>query len=147
MPGSKEWSVAFTGLLNTVRVHMQIDIGFGDVVTPGPERFIYPTLLDFPAPILSGYSLETVMAEKLQAHVQLRILNTRMKDYFDLWLLSQQPELNRETLATAIERTFSNRKIEIDKTLLDFPLNLATIRPSRCNEGFSETLRTYRGTR
>lgn len=108
--------VAFTGLLNAARVHMQIDIGFGDVVTPGPERLTYPTLLDFPAPILSGYSRETVMAEKLQALVQLRMLNTRMKDYFDLWLLSQQPELNRETLTTAIERTFSNRKMEIDKT-------------------------------
>src|ERR1700722_9267051 len=108
--------VAFTGLLNAARVHMQIDIGFGDVVTPGPERLTYPTLLDFPAPILSGYSRETVMAEKLQALVQLRMLNTRMKDYFDLWLLSQQPQLNRETLATAIEHTFRNRKMEIDKT-------------------------------
>lgn len=107
--------VAFTGLLNAARVHMQIDIGFGDVVTPGPERFTYPTLLDFPAPILSGYSRETVMAEKLQALVQLQMLNTRMKDYFDLWLLSQQPQLNRETLAAAIERTFRNRKMEIDK--------------------------------
>lgn len=76
------------GLLNAARLHMQIDIGFGDVVTPGPERLTYPTLLDFPAPILSGYSWETVMAEKLQALVQLRMLNTRMKDYFDLWLLS-----------------------------------------------------------
>jgi predicted nucleotidyltransferase component of viral defense system len=112
----------FLGTVDTARVHMQIDIGFGDVVTPGPEQLTYPTLLDFPAPILSGYSRETVMAEKLQALVQLRMLNTRMKDYFDLWLLSRQPELNKETLRTAIERTFKNRKMEIEKT----PIGLST---------------------
>jgi predicted nucleotidyltransferase component of viral defense system len=112
----------FTGTVDAARVHMQIDIGFGDVVTPGPEQLTYPTLLDFPAPILAGYSRETVMAEKLQALVQLRMLNTRMKDYFDLWLLSQQPELNKETLRTAIERTFKNRKMEIDQA----PIGLST---------------------
>ncbi len=106
--------VTFTGQLENARVPMQIDIGFGDVVTPGPERLTYPTLLDFPAPVLSGYSRETVMAEKLQALTQLRMANTRMKDYFDLWLLSRQPELNKDTLRTAIERTFSNRNMEID---------------------------------
>jgi hypothetical protein len=74
----------------------------------------YPTLLDFPAPVLSGYSRETVIAEKLQALVQLRMLNTRMKDYFNLWLLTRQPELNKEVLGTAIKRTFANRGMEID---------------------------------
>ena len=85
-------------------------------MTPGPEKLIYPTILDFPAPTLSGYSRETVVAEKLQALVQLRLLNTRMKDYFDLLLLSRQPELNKEVLATAIKRTFANRGMEIDAT-------------------------------
>jgi predicted nucleotidyltransferase component of viral defense system len=112
----------FRGTVDTARVHMQVDIGFGDVVTPGPEQLTYPTLLDFPAPILSGYSRETVMAEKLQALVHLRMVNTRMKDYFDLWLLSRQPELNKGTLRTAIERTFQNRNIEIEKT----PIGLST---------------------
>ncbi len=93
---------------------MQIDIGFGDVMTPGPETLTYPTILDFPAPTLSGYSRETVVAEKLQALVQLRMVNTRMKDYFDLWLLTRQPELNKEVLATAIKRTFANRGMVID---------------------------------
>jgi hypothetical protein len=55
-----------------------------------------------------------VVAEKLQALVQLRLLNTRMKDYFDLWLLARQPGLNKEVLATAIKRTFANRGMEID---------------------------------
>lgn len=104
----------FIGRVDTARVHMQIDIGFGDVMTPGPETLTYPTILDFPAPTLSGYSRETVVAEKLQALVQLRMLNTRMKDYFDLWLLTRQPELNKEILGTAIKRTFANRGMEID---------------------------------
>ncbi len=62
----------FIGRVDSARVFMQIDIGFGDVMTPGPEKIIYPTILDFPAPTLSGYSRETVVAEKLQALVQLR---------------------------------------------------------------------------
>jgi predicted nucleotidyltransferase component of viral defense system len=99
----------FIGRVDSARVHMQIDIGFGDVMTPGPETLTYPTILDFPAPTLSGYNRETVVAEKLQALVQLRMLNTRMKDYFDLWLLTGQPELNKEVLGTAIKRTFANR--------------------------------------
>jgi hypothetical protein len=105
----------FIGRVDSACVHMQIDIGFGDVMTPGPEQLIYPTILDFPAPTLSGYSRETVVAEKLQALVQLRLLNTRMKDYFDLWLLTRQPELNRKVLVTAIKRTFANRGMKIDK--------------------------------
>jgi hypothetical protein len=104
----------FNGKVDAARIHMQVDIGFGDVVTPGPERLNYPTILDFPAPRLSGYSRETVMAEKLQALTQLRLTNTRMKDYFDLWLLSRQPELNKATLRIAIERTFENRKMAIE---------------------------------
>jgi hypothetical protein len=104
----------FAGRVDAARIHMQIDIGFGDVVTPGPERLSYPTILDFPAPLLSGYSRETVMAEKLQALTQLRMANTRMKDYFDLWLLSRQPELNKAILREAIERTFENRKMGIE---------------------------------
>ena len=104
----------FVGRVDSARVHMQIDIGFGDVMTPGPETLTYPTILDFPAPTLSGYSRETVVAEKLQALVHLRMLNTRMKDYFDLWLLTRQPELNREVLVEAIKRTFANRGIELD---------------------------------
>jgi hypothetical protein len=105
----------FVGRVDRARVHMQIDIGFGDVMTPGPETLTYPTLLDFPAPVLSGYSRETVIAEKLQALVQLRMLNTRMKDYFDLWLLTRQAELSKDILSTAIKRTFANRGMEIDR--------------------------------
>jgi len=123
--------IEFIGRVDSARVHMQIDIGFGDVMTPGPERLTYPTILDFPAPTLSGYSRETVVAEKLQALVQLRMLNTRMKDYFDLWLLARQPELNKEVLATAIKRTFANRGMEIVKLPSDSHEPLAMTPPNR----------------
>ena len=106
--------IRFVGHLDNARIHMQIDIGFGDVMTPGLEELVYPTILDFPAPKLSGYTWETVVAEKLEALAHLRMLNTRIKDYFDLWILTRQPELKRDALAVAIERTFENRTMQID---------------------------------
>ena len=123
----------FVGRVDRARVHMQIDIGFGDVMTPGPETLTYPTLLDFPAPVLSGYSRETVIAEKLQALVQLRMLNTRMKDYFDLWLLTRQPELNKEVLGTAIKRTFENRGWRLTPLRSDCHRTSAMTPPSKCS--------------
>jgi hypothetical protein len=72
--------------------------------------------LDFPAPELLGYTRETVIAEKLEALVQLRMLNSRMKDYFDIWILIRHPELDLTVLRAAIQRTFKNRKMEIDTT-------------------------------
>ncbi|MFO0726438.1 MAG: nucleotidyl transferase AbiEii/AbiGii toxin family protein [Myxococcota bacterium] len=82
--------VRFVGLLGKARVTMQIDVGFGDVVTPGAIDITYPTLLDFPAPGLAGYPRETVIAEKLQAMVYLRTFNSRMKDFYDVWVLARQ---------------------------------------------------------
>jgi hypothetical protein len=81
--------VKFTGSLERARVPMQVDIGFGDCLVPDPEPIDYPTILDFPAPRLSGYRRETVIAEKLHAMVFLGALNSRMKAYYDIWLLAQ----------------------------------------------------------
>jgi hypothetical protein len=80
--------VQFRATLARARVPMQLDIGFGDVVTPGPTEVAYPTMLDFPAPVLRAYPKETVIAEKLEALTALGLLNSRMKDYYDLALLS-----------------------------------------------------------
>lgn len=75
---------------------MQIDVGFGDVVFPATTRIEYPTLLEFPAPLLQAYPKETVIAEKLEALTALATLNSRMKDFFDLWALSRlYPSLER----------------------------------------------------
>jgi len=106
--------VRFVGLLGKARVTMQIDVGFGDVVTPGASDITYPALLDFPAPALSGYPRETVIAEKFQAMVYLRTLNSRMKDFYDVWLLARQFAFDGSVLAKAIAATFANRDTAID---------------------------------
>jgi len=95
--------------LGTARVSIQLDVGFGDVVVPSPEPIEYPTILDFPAPQLRGYSKESVVAEKFESLVTLGILNSRMKDYFDIWTLSQQFDFKGPALSEAIAKTFSNR--------------------------------------
>jgi predicted nucleotidyltransferase component of viral defense system len=101
--------VLFRGALDSAKVKMQIDIGFGDVVFPGPEESDLPTILDFPAPRLQCYSRESAIAEKFEAMVKLRELNSRMKDFYDIWLLSRQFDFEGERLAEAIRLTFERR--------------------------------------
>jgi hypothetical protein len=81
--------VRFHATLAKARIPMQIDIGFGDVMVPSPIEIHYPTLLAFPSPILAAYPKETVVAEKLEALTALGLLNSRLKDYYDLALLSR----------------------------------------------------------
>lgn len=95
--------------LSGARVRLQIDIGFGDPVVPAPARLPYPVLLDFPAPELLCYSRESTIAEKFQAMVALGALNSRMKDFYDIWLLSRQFDFDLSTLAQAIAATFRRR--------------------------------------
>jgi hypothetical protein len=92
---------------------MQIDIGFGDVVTPAPEVAAYPTLLEFPMPRLKACPRETVVAEKYQAMVQLAIANSRMKDFYDVWVLAGSFEFTGSILCRAIQATFSRRQTPI----------------------------------
>lgn len=99
----------FQGLLGNVRLPMQIDIGFSDLVTPEPVSITYPTLLELPAPELSAYNRETAIAEKFEAMVKLGELNSRMKDFFDVWLLSCQESFRAEELGAALIRTFQRR--------------------------------------
>jgi predicted nucleotidyltransferase component of viral defense system len=102
--------ISMIGLLGTARTSIQVDIGYGDAVTPAPETAIYPVLLkDFPAPELRVYPRYTVVAEKLETLTTLGIANTRMKDYFDLWVLHEQGEFDQEILRTAIAATFDRR--------------------------------------
>lgn len=100
--------------LGTVRVSVQLDVGFGDIIVPSPELVEYPTILDFPPPRLKGYNKESVVAEKFESLVALGILNSRMKDYFDIWTLSRQFDFDGHTLSQAIAKAFSNRGTEID---------------------------------
>jgi hypothetical protein len=105
--------VRFRGSLDTAQIVMQLDIGFGDIIIPSPELTNYPTLLDLPAPHLFGYSRESTIAEKFEAMVKLGILNSRMKDFFDIWLISRQFDFNGVTLVEAILKTFSTRRTRI----------------------------------
>ncbi len=101
--------VTLVGLLHQARIPLQVDIGFGDVVTPGPERIEFPTLLGAPAPLLLAYPRYTMVAEKLEAMVRLGIANSRMKDFYDVWLLSRLFEFDGQTLCEAIRNTLRQR--------------------------------------
>ena len=81
--------------LENARIPIQIDIGFGDVVMPAAAEVTYPVLLDFPAPVLPAYSRESVVAEKYHAMVTLGIANSRMKDFYDLWILARASSSSR----------------------------------------------------
>ena len=105
--------VTFLGFLGTAQIPMQLDIGFGDVVTPAPTMITYPSILDFPPPQLRGYPRETVIAEKFQAMVELGTLNSRMKDFYDIWLMSRQFDFDASTLSRALVATFKNRSTEL----------------------------------
>ncbi|MBZ9916591.1 MULTISPECIES: nucleotidyl transferase AbiEii/AbiGii toxin family protein [unclassified Mesorhizobium] len=101
----------------TVRV--SIDIGFGDATEPGLEELDYPVLLDNPAPHLRAYSRETVIAEKFQAMVLLGRANSRMKDFYDIWLLAKTHRFEDDRLARAIAATFERRRTTIPVDIPD----------------------------
>lgn len=102
--------------LGNARITVQIDIGFGDPVTPEAKEITYPTLLDFPAPRILAYPPESVVAEKLEALVSLGMVNTRMKDIYDLRLMARLLTFEGLTLVDAIRATFNRRKTDIPTT-------------------------------
>jgi hypothetical protein len=91
-------------------VRLQVDVGFGDAVTPEALVVEIPPLLDFPAPRLRAYPRETVVAEKLEAMVKLGMANSRMKDFYDIAVLARGFSFNGELLTRAIRATFERRK-------------------------------------
>ena len=113
--------VRVQGNLGNARVSLQIDIGFGDVIVPGPDKVVYPVLLGFPPPELYGYSMESTIAEKFQAMAKRGSLNSRMKDFYDIWMLSHTFNFQGELLAEAIKKTFENRNtpISINQAVFD----------------------------
>jgi hypothetical protein len=114
--------VTVSGRLGSAQVDFHIDIGFSDVITPGPVELDYPTILHFPAPHLRGYTRESTVAEKFEAMVKLGELNSRMKDFHDVWYLARHFDFDGTRLAEAVAKTFSNRRT----TLQTRPLALTT---------------------
>lgn len=98
-----------TATVGEARIAVQVDVGCGDAVTPGPVHLEYPTLLDFPAPRLRVYPVETIVAEKLETLVVLGMANSRLKDYYDLLLISRIFPFELSTLRRAVNRTFERR--------------------------------------
>lgn len=98
-----------TASISGARISLTIDIGFGDALEPGDEELDYPSMLDFPMPRLRGYARETVIAEKFQAMVALGRANSRMKDFYDIWILSRSFAFDDDRLARAIAATFARR--------------------------------------
>lgn len=113
--------VKLVALLGTARIPVQIDVGFGDVVTPDAEEIEYPTLLDLPAPRIRAYPPETVIAEKLQAMVALGMQNSRMRDYYDLWIIARHFSFEGAALLAAVRATFDRRRTDIPEAV---PLGL-----------------------
>ncbi len=114
--------IRFRGQLGNARIHMQVDVGFGDLIHPDAVQANYPALLDLPAPSLRIYPPETVVAEKAEAMVHLGSLNSRMKDFYDIWRMSQQFNFKGTDLCEAIRRTFGKREtavIEFDELVAE----------------------------
>lgn len=112
--------VHLTAYLGKARIPLQIDVGSGDAVTPGPEEAVFPALLDFPAPRVLAYPTYTVVAEKFEAVVSLGTRNTRMKDFHDLWFLSRRFDFDGDMLHRAIAATFARRNTLFADELLPF---------------------------
>jgi len=115
--------VRFIGSLDNARVDMQVDVGFGDIVHPDPVETKLPSILDSPTPKLLCYSRETAIAEKLEAMIKLGEVNSRMKDFYDIWLLSRQFEFSGADLAEAVKLTLDNRGTDVPEYVSAFTQN------------------------
>lgn len=116
------YRILMKGYLEKAEIPLQIDLGFGDAITPEPKKIVFPGLLDFPSAELRAYPPQTVVAEKLHAIVHLGMTNSRMKDYYDLSFILNQFDFEPAELAEAIAATFRRRKTDIP---LKVPLGLS----------------------
>lgn len=120
-PGAR---VALIARLNRSEISVKIDIGFGDRVTTSPEEAIFPVLIgEFPRPKLFVYPIHTVVAEKAEAIVRFGLINSRLKDYFDLQMIFKMEEIDERAFIDSIVATFSHRGTEIPS---DVPLGLSS---------------------
>lgn len=146
--------ITFLGRLGNARVTMQIDVGFGDAVTPAPRQVDYPVLLDMPVPRLKAYPPETVIAEKFEVMLKRGDANSRMKDFHDIWWLARHREFDGSVLANAIRGTCERRGTEIPsrptaltRAFVENPAKAAQWRafrrrlhPTTCPEDFAEVM-------
>lgn len=105
--------IRLLGFLGRARLAIQVDVGFGDALTPSPEEITYPAILDFPVPRLRAYHPATVVAEKLNAMVVLGALNSRMKDFYDMHVILANMDIDDKILRAAIQATFARRQVPL----------------------------------
>jgi len=110
-------NISIDGYISKTKISIQIDVGFGDIVSPEIEIMAYPTLLDLPAPIIQTYSKESIIAEKFQAIVSLGYANSRMKDFYDIYALLNTYDFDYSILKEAIKETFDNRNTSFDQII------------------------------
>jgi hypothetical protein len=103
--------INFLGFLGKAQIHMRLDVGFADVVTPSPDEIELPTILDqMSKPCIRVYPPETVIAEKFQAMIALGMINSRMKDFYDIWFMARTMKFDFPMLSEVISKTFTRRK-------------------------------------
>lgn len=112
--------VVFQGKLDTAKIDMQVDIGFDDVIYPEPDSVEFPVILNFSNPNIKSYTKESVIAEKYEAMVQLGNQNSRMKDFYDIWILSHNFIFEIQKLSEAIKKTFEHRMTRLDTDIIAF---------------------------
>ena len=115
----------FDAWLGKARIPMQIDVGFGDAVVPDAREMTFPTLLDMEPPVVKAYSIETIVAEKFEASLDLAELNSRMKDFYDIWMLSRAYPFHGSTLQDAVMATCERRATPLISHALIFSKEFA----------------------
>ncbi len=112
--------IKFLAYIQNIRERIQLDIGFGDVIISGPLEMEFPVLLDFPAPKLKVYRVESAIAEKFEAIVSLQLMTSRMKDFYDILYFAENFQFESENLRDAILSTFHNRNTDIEDRKIIF---------------------------
>jgi predicted nucleotidyltransferase component of viral defense system len=115
----------FDAWLGKARIPMQIDVGFGDAVVPNAREMTFPTLLDMEPPVVRAYSVETIVAEKFEASLDLAELNSRMKDFYDIWMLSHAYPFHGPMLQEAVAATCERRATPLTSKALIFSREFA----------------------
>lgn len=109
--------VRLLGHLGSARIPLQVDVSFGDVITPMATVATFGPLLDLPPPVIAAYPPETVIAEKLEAMAVLGMANSRMKDYFDIYAMCRKMSFDGKVLAAAVRATFRRRRTAVPQAL------------------------------
>ncbi|MCK5760409.1 MAG: nucleotidyl transferase AbiEii/AbiGii toxin family protein [Candidatus Delongbacteria bacterium] len=112
--------VVFKGKLDTAKIDMQVDVGFDDIIYPKPEVVKFPVILNFSNPNIMSYTKESVIAEKFEAMVQLGNQNSRMKDFYDIWILSLNFSFDIQNLSEAVKKTFDHRNTKLSADIIAF---------------------------